>query len=140
MWFLDTAREIRDDLDPGLKLVTTTICDSREGRKRWKRLLRERGWTPEFRVMGVRPGSPFAKTHKTKCALGACKYVTGPNMYVDYNGDVVPCCIHPKAFVMGNMLNQTYKEVRRSAARREAILAMKKDRAGMEICGKCRKE
>ena len=37
---------------------------------------------------------------------GVCQYLRGPTLYVDHDGTVVPCCVHPRAGVLGNLKTQ----------------------------------
>ena len=58
-------------------------------------------------------------------------------LYVDADGSVVPCCMHPRAGVFGNLLTQKFSEILNGDARREMKTAMERNRASMSVCGSC---
>jgi len=135
--FLRVAKELRDEHNPKVKLITRTIIEKPSHAKRWKQVLKPLGWTPEFRDMLKMPegGNPFKKIYKKHSGL--CSYMRKPRLYVDYNGDVIPCCAHPRAFVMGNLLKQKYTQIVEGEKREHYKVRMKHNRKAMKICGKC---
>lgn len=134
--WLRTVKELRDTYNPKLKLMTHTICTKPEYQKRWKKLLKPFGFEPRFRYMRKDPQSLYASTKKIKMARGACSFVTKSYFYVDADGTVIPCCVHPRAYVLGNLSTQTYSEIcgttRKWFARKLAI-----DRKNIPICNQC---
>ena len=58
-------------------------------------------------------------------------------LYVSASGEVVPCCYHPKAAVLGNLMHQTFNEIMAGERRAAFSEAMSSDRARMPICGSC---
>lgn len=136
--FLARARELRDRHSPFTRLMTRTICTTPEGRQRWIELLRPFGWEPEFRGWLYLPGSERNMTgHDPVAPEGVCQYLRGPTLYVDWDGTVVPCCVHPRAGVLGNLRTQRYSEIYLGEGRSGMMAAMQRDRRGMKICGEC---
>ena len=58
-------------------------------------------------------------------------------LYVDADGTVVPCCMHPKAGDFGNLMTQKYSEILHGEARRKFRSDLDTRRASMSICGTC---
>ncbi len=58
-------------------------------------------------------------------------------LYVDADGTVVPCCMHPRAGVFGNLLTQKYSEIQNGEARNQFKQMMQNNRAAMPVCGNC---
>lgn len=138
MAFLAKASELRDRHSPGTKLMTRTICETDEGRRRWASVLEPLGWSPEFRSWLNLPGSrELPSGRETKAVHGLCEYMQFRTLYVDYDGTVVTCCVHPRAGVFGNLVEERYTEIFRGAKRRNFIAKMKSDRQAMPICGQC---
>lgn len=149
--FLERAAYLRDRWSPATQLVTRTVCEVREHRKRWEQVLMPRGWKPEFRRWMVLPGSEKNMTGRdVQSPKGACFFVAPAEafsahtwhgeirlLYVDADGTVVPCCMHPRAGEFGNLMNQKYSEILFGEARRAFIAHMERDRASMAICNAC---
>jgi radical SAM protein with 4Fe4S-binding SPASM domain len=136
--FLETARRLRDSHSPGMKLITRTICTSEEGQKRWRSLLEPLGWEPEFRgwlKMPESSGTPWEDERKVP--KGLCEYLQYNTLYVDADGTVVPCCVHPKAAVLGNLKQQKFSEIYKGAERAALVKQLKRNRTTHPICGKC---
>lgn len=137
--FLERAKTLRDQYQPGLQLITRTICDAPEHQQRWRTVLEPRGWTPEFRDWMYLPES---SVNMTKHALAVPKKVcsfqaVSDRLYVDFDGTVVPCCAHPRAAVLGNLREQSYNEIIRAQARARFLDTMGKDRSSMFVCNSC---
>lgn len=129
--FLKEVKNLRDKYAPKMHLGTRTIC--LKGRKRWEKILGPLGWKPIFRGWKVLPG-----LGDVKVPGGQCKFIRkGNRLYIDYDGTVVPCCRHPKAYVVGNLLNQTYTEIMGSKIYKAKAQQMKTDRKNMPVCGEC---
>lgn len=136
--FLIKAREIRDKYSPDLKLMTRTVCTSDEGRRRWSDLLTSIGWMPEFRGWLALPDSAENKTgRELKVPERVCLYMKGRYLYVDYDGTVVPCCVYPKAFELGNLRENRYSEILKGEKRKLRLYELKKKRKNMPVCGRC---
>ena len=149
--FLERTRVLRDRWSPATQLITRTVCDDPEAQRRWREILEPRGWTPEFRGWMALPGSAQNMTGRAVVApKGACGFLAEPHefvahpwggqinlVYVDWDGTVVPCCMHPKAAVLGNLLEEPYSLIRYGQARERLIALMRQDRASMPICGEC---
>jgi|SRR5581483_1468856 len=149
--FLDRARAIRDRWSPALQLITKTIVRSREDMERWRSVLAPRGWTPEFRGWMALPESAQNMTERAiKAPTGSCFFLAEPQeftahpwhgeirlLYVDADGTVVPCCMHPKAGEFGNLKQQKYSEILNGAPRAAFKRLMNENRAAMAICGQC---
>lgn len=148
--FLDRAAKLRDRFAPAMQLWTRTVITSREDAARWEGILRPKGWTPEFRRWMALPG---AKENMTARAVvmprGACVFLAEASeyrahpwfgeinlLYVDADGTVVPCCMHPQAGVFGNLKTQKYSEILNGDARRRMKDAMQQ-RAAMSVCSGC---
>jgi radical SAM protein with 4Fe4S-binding SPASM domain len=136
--FMEKAKELRDRYAPGLVLVTRTICDSAEGRKRWSDLLAPLGWKPEFREWFTLPQSIKQKTDQQQpVEANGCSFMRDGYLYVDYDGTVVPCCMHPKAFELGNLKVSKYSEILGSETRTLMIHSLNTDKKHMAVCGMC---
>ncbi len=117
--------------------MTRTICTDPEGQARWLSLLEPLGWRPDFRgwltlpdasqdIAGQAPGE------------GVCGFLTHDDtLYVNAMGEVVPCCFHPKAAILGNLMHQTFNEVMAGERRTAFGETMKTGRADMPVCGSC---
>jgi radical SAM protein with 4Fe4S-binding SPASM domain len=149
--FLERARELRDRHSPNLQLVTRTISTLKSERDRWKEVLEPRGWTPEFRGWMVLPESQSVMTGRAVAVPpGKCFFVADAEeftghpwhgeirlLYVDQDGTVVPCCMHPQAGNFGNLLKSRYSEIQSGAARAGFIKHMEVARSEMPVCGSC---
>lgn len=149
--FLDRARALRDRWSPATQLVTKTIVDKREDALRWDSVLRPRGWVPEYRGWMALPESVENRTgREIEPPAGACMFMAEPAeftdhpwfgevrlLYVDADGTVVPCCIHPQAGVFGNLKVQRFSEILAAPERAAFKAEMNRDRKAMKICGSC---
>jgi radical SAM protein with 4Fe4S-binding SPASM domain len=149
--FLERATRLRDRWAPGMQLLTRTVVRTQKDMERWNEVLQPRGWTPEFRRWMALPESAQNMTGRAIFApKGPCMYLAEPQeftahpwygeinlLYVDADGTVVPCCQHPRAGVLGNLMTQKYSEIRHGRERREFKAAMESGRAKMSICGTC---
>ena len=149
--FLERARALRDRYSPNLQLITRSVVEKKEDMVTWRGILEPRGWTPEFRGWMLLPESAQNMTkRKPSIPSGSCFFVAPPEsfsahpwhgeirlLYVDHDGTVVPCCMHPQAGIFGNLKTQTYNEILAGQMRQRFIDKMNSDRAGMSICGGC---
>ena len=149
--FLDRALQLRDRWAPAMQLWTRTVIRTREDAQRWEAFLRPRGWNPEFRGWMALPEAALNLTGRVTIApRGTCMFVAEPKeftqhawfgetnlLYVDADGTVVPCCMHPRAGELGNLNTQKYSEIVNGDARRALKAAMNANRAAMSVCGTC---
>jgi radical SAM protein with 4Fe4S-binding SPASM domain len=151
MEFLERARELRDRWSPATQLRTRTVIDDAGDKNHWNKLLRPLGWQPEFRGwMNLPEAKEHLSNRKIQVPEKACYFLADPSrfrnklwcgevnlLYVDYDGTVVPCCIHPQAGRLGNLMHNTYNQILNSSKRMDFINTMNSDRASMSICGNC---
>ncbi|MGH8041695.1 MAG: SPASM domain-containing protein [Rudaea sp.] len=149
--FLDRVRGIRDRWSPQLQLITKSVVRSKQDMTQWRSVLEPRGWTPEFRSWMALPEAEQNMTEREIHApSGPCVFLAEPEeytahpwrgeirlLYVDADGTVVPCCIHPRAGEFGNLLRQKYSEILRGELRARFKRQMTENRAAMHICGQC---
>lgn len=141
--FLKKMKELRDKVCPDMFLGTRTICTNKYTQKKWKKLLRPLGYTPEFRPWGTRADAIEQPWGKVKVPKGVCTYLTkekGRRLYVDYDGTVVPCCVHPRAGVLGNLLKNKYSEILKGTQRKDFIATMKNGRKNIPACAGCQEK
>lgn len=137
--FLETARDLRDRYSPKTKLLARTICTDPIAQKRWITVMGQRGWNSEFRDWMYLPGAAENMTgREIRMREGVCSFLApGNRLYVENDGTVVPCCVHPRAGVLGNLLEQRYSEIVEGTKRAQMMAYMKKDREKMPICNAC---
>lgn len=149
--FLDRATRLRDRWAPAMQLGTRTVIRTREDAARWEQFLRPRGWAPEFRRWMALPEAKENMTGRVVLTPpGACMFLADSEqfadhpwfgeinlLYVDADGTVVPCCMHPRAGEFGNLNTQKYSEILNGAGRRAMKDAMVENRAAMHVCGAC---
>jgi radical SAM protein with 4Fe4S-binding SPASM domain len=149
--FLEHARYLRDRWAPAMQLWTRTVIRTRADAQRWEDFLRPRGWMPEFRRWMFLPESMENLTGRVvtvpsaPCVAlaDASEFASHPwfgeinLLYVDADGTVVPCCYHPRAGVLGNLITQKYSEILNGVARRAMKQAMRENRGALHVCGRC---
>ena len=67
---------------------------------------------------------------------GAVQILQKNRLFVDYDGTVVPCCIHP-CKSLGNLKTTRCSEILRGEARRKLLHDLRTERSSLPICGKC---
>jgi len=138
--FIEKVKILRDEYCPDMFLGTRTICNTNVGKVRWKKLLLPRGWEPDFRNMSNFPESELIKKKTINVGKGICKFLNyeigGRRLYVDYDGTMVPCCRHPRALVLGNLLEGKYTEIINSEPYLRAVRSLKR-RMYVPICCNC---
>lgn len=135
--FSDELKRLRNKYSPKTHLVARVICTG--NKKKWKTTLR--GYEVKFRSMFKLVDSVAFET-PNKTPKGLCVFVDrkrSKRLFVDYDGTVVPCCRHPRAFVEGNILETKYSGILKSEQYKGLINTMKKNRHSMKICGMCEK-
>ncbi len=137
--FLERVSAIKAMEHSPVQLVTRTVVEDYSDCERWTAVLAPRGWTPEFRAWKYLPQSPQNMTDRAvQPASGVCMFMehTGA-LYVDFDGSVVPCCVHPRASVLGNLGTATYSTIMNGAQRAAFILSLKEQRQELPVCGVC---
>lgn len=136
-WFMLKIKELRDKYSLQMHLGTRTITENKY-KKRWEKLSKQFGFTPEFRKWSTRTDTKNAPWKARKVPDGLCKFVrNNDSLYVDFDGTVVPCCIHPRAGVYGNLMDDKASKI---LQHRNVIPAfMRLSRKNMLVCGKCTK-
>ncbi len=138
MEFLIKAKELRDRYSQKVQLFTITISKTPEGRKRWEDLLTPLGWTPVFRDWYVLPESVKTRAEKPHIVLKkGCYQLRRKYLYVDFDGTVVPCCVYPRPFELGNLKEEKYSEIFSGKKRKSMLTELRTNRENMPICGKC---
>ena len=136
--FLIKAKELRDRYSPETRLVTSTIIETEEGQKRWMDLLAPLGWTPVFRDWYVLPHSVKARIEQKPIVLKkGCQQFREKYLYVDFDGTIVPCCVYPRPFELGNLKENKFSEVLNSPQRKMMVKELKTNKKNMPVCGKC---
>lgn len=136
IYFMEKVKTLCDKYSPKVELVMRTINTGDP--KVWKNICHRRGWHAQLRKWKRLPGSEN-HTGKTYIPAGLCKFFRGNKLYVDFDGTVVPCCRHPRAFVMGNLLEQKYTNLISSKTYKAAKANLKHNRRTMPICSECDK-
>jgi radical SAM protein with 4Fe4S-binding SPASM domain len=151
MDFLGRAAVLRDRWAPTTQLWTRTLIRTPEDARRWESILRPRGWTPEFRRWMPLPQARENLSGRAAAApRGSCvflcdakDFVAPPELgeinvlYVDADGAVLPCCMHPRAAILGNLMMQPYSAILNGDGRRRFKQAMQTDRSALRVCGGC---
>jgi radical SAM protein with 4Fe4S-binding SPASM domain len=136
--FLIRVKELREKYSPETALVTITISETREGQKRWMDLLSPLGWTPGFRNWYTLPQSVKTQSERNPIVVKrGCYQLRRKYLYVDFDGTVVPCCVHPRAFELGNLKKQKYSEILNNEQRKSMMKELNTNRRNMAVCGKC---
>lgn len=149
--FLERTKALRDRLCPSMQLVCKSVSEVPEHRARWREVLEPRGWAPEFRRWMWLPGSERNMTgRRITTPEGPCFFMAHWSefqsrdwdgqvtlLYVDADGSIVPCCMHPGAAVLGNLGEMSFNDMLAGKARAGFIEAMREGRRAMPICGDC---
>ena len=107
-------------------------------KNRWKRMLKIYGYKPEFRQWTTRTDVENPPWKHKKVPKGICKYAKRNDLlYVDYDGTVVPCCVHPRAGVYGNLLEDNASIILKNKNGFVDIISTIRHK--MDVCGKCTK-
>ena len=136
--FLERARAIRDHVHPKLHLMTRTICNNAEGQARWRSVLEPRGWSPEFRDWIALPESPRSRAEPPPPGRGICLFQTGAtHIYIDADGNVVPCCAHPGAAILGSLQHNRLSEILIGEQRKSFLAALAVRDPSLKVCSAC---
>lgn len=148
--FLERTKVLRDKWHPDLELATRSVVETASDVENWREIVEPRGWAAEFRTWKALPESIENRTGRDlKAPPGICTFVAPSDrfshryhgelnqLYIDWDGTVVPCCVHPKAGELGSLRETPYSTLA-FGPQREAFLAeMERDRASMSVCGQC---
>jgi len=151
MTFLERTKALCEKWSPATELVTRTIIETEQDKQNWLDILTPLGWTPEFRKWMILPESKENPSQRqVQKTEGKCFFMADPSefknktwhgdinlLYVDYDGTVVPCCLHPQAGKFGDLSKQKYSEIYNSSQRFGFRQQMENDRSSMSICGQC---
>jgi len=148
--FLERTSELRDRHCPQLELATRSIVQTWEDMEAWRGIVEPRGWNAEFRTWKALPEAAENMTGRAiQGARGICTFVAPSErfshkyygqlnqLYVDWDGTVVPCCVHPRAGVFGSLQSQTFSDILAGAQRDAFLERMSDQRQDMAICGEC---
>ena len=148
--FLERTKRLRDKWHPDLKLTTRSVVEKACDMENWRNVVEPRGWTAEFRTWKA---LPEAKENKTGRELtvpqGICTFVAPSErfnhryygelnqLYVDWDGTIVPCCVHPRAADFGSLERTPFSELAGGRKKQEFLSMMERDRSSMPVCGQC---
>lgn len=139
--FLERVADMRDALHPEMTLITRSCVETVESQWRWRDLSVPMGWRPEFRGFLLLPESSLQKSgRQPQPDNGFCFWVANRrNLFVDWDGEVLPCCAHPRAAELGNLTEKTLSQIVRvpDGARNQFFEDMLGRRAEMRVCGSC---
>ena len=115
------------------------ICTDKASEPKWTSFAARFGAKVEFRKWRKAADSIMFQGFNVNARTGPCKHVESTRIrcYVDWNGDVVPCCCHPRASVFGNLKEQKFSEIYKGKDRESFIRLMRRHRKEHKICGKC---
>lgn len=135
--FLGFIDKYRDDYISNSKCFLKVLCTG--NKMKWKELARDFCLDIQWRKWRKAPDSVKYKDAKLKVPNHSCKHVESSRVrcYVDWNGDVVPCCNHPKAAVFGNLKEQNFSDIYHGKKRKDFINLLNKNRKRHPICGRC---
>ncbi len=138
--FLKGTSLIKQELASSIHLMTRTVCSTEESHIRWRALLTPLGWEPEFRDWILLPNSSHRpwnrvanKTHEKKI----CWPLQGVKLFVNCHGEVIPCCAYPDMVPFGNLKDEKFSSIFRSASRRQMIKTLRNGRSSQRICSQC---
>lgn len=135
--FMERVRIMRDKYSPNMRLLTRTICTEPEEQKRWLETLLPLGWTPEFRDWLELPDSVLTQDKKER-TKGVCRFLANSEqLYINWNGEVIPCCAHPSAGNWGSIKENKFTEIVAGQKRLDMFKAMSESRETMPVCGPC---
>ena len=137
--FLKGTKKIKDKYDPKMLLVTRSVCETVEGRKRWIKLSKDLGLgKPMLRNWIVLPESsnePWKR--KAKVPKRVCSWLAHDHLVVDQDGTVRACCFHPKVATFGNLNKQKFNQINKSKSRNAFVKALNKKRSKVRYCNEC---
>ena len=118
---------------PKAKHIVRGIIQTKEGKARWKSVLRNE-WKLECREWHPFPRSVENPSGKIASkSKGTCRYIRKDNLYVNYKGDVGPCCVYPDAINIGSLLSQKASKL----VKRKRGIKKEMDRKREGVCLEC---
>ncbi len=137
--FFGRISALRDEFHPDLHVFTRTVVTSREAQERWRQLLASHRITPEFRGWINLADARENRTGRSRTpGAGICRFLADARqLYVDATGEVVACCAHPRAGVLGNLHTAKFSAIARGRLRREFLRQLRDHRPAMAVCGRC---
>ena len=148
--FLERTKALRDRWHPELELSTRSVIETASDMENWRQVVEPRGWTAEFRTWKALPESSENRTgRELEIPEGICTFVAPSDrfgslyhgelnqLYIDWDGTVVPCCAHPKAGELGSLKTTPYSLLASGPQRLAFLAEMERNRAGMSVCGQC---
>lgn len=137
LYFIDHAQEVRHRCNSKAKMFLKVLCTG--NKNGWKLLAKKYGYDIEWRNWRKAPDSIKYQGATVKVPSHSCRHVESSRIrcYVDWNGDVVPCCNHPSASVFGNLKEQRFSEIYKGEKRKLFIQMLNKNRKSHPICGRC---
>lgn len=136
--FLAFASDLRRR-HPQLQVVARSIIEQPDDAKRWRAILEPLGIDCDFRGWKHLPDASRNMTgREVRVGQGPCFYATERRwLFVNHLGEAVPCCIHPRAGVLGNLGKQRFSTLLAGPMRQAFIDRMANSLAGMRVCGNC---
>jgi len=139
--FLAKAREYRDRYSPTTRLMTRTICNDLAAQARWRHVLAPFGFAPEFRTWIILPGSSENPSgHAPRVRNECCQELIFDNLYCDHDGTLLPCCLHPRAFELGDLRGTPWSELWFGEKKVDVMFELMWTRKAMAICGQCEQQ
>lgn len=136
--FLERTSALRNRHDRGLELCTCTIVTSEADKLRWVAFLRPFGFRAVFRGWLNLPQAKRMSGQARPVGQGICPFQQTPDtLYVDVEGKVVPCCAHPRAATLGNLMEQRAGDILNGRGRRQHLHDLVHRRHTMSVCGVC---
>jgi MoaA/NifB/PqqE/SkfB family radical SAM enzyme len=124
---------------PALSVVARSIIETPDDAHRWREVLAPFGIEPDFRGWKHLPDASRNMTGRAvRVGRGVCFYADERHwLFVNHLGEVVPCCLHPRAGVFGNLADQRFSALVDGPMRQAFIARMATERPGMRVCGNC---
>ena len=137
MDFIEKTSKLHYYYNSMSKLFLKILCTG--NKNNWKELAKKNRFDIQWRKWRKAPDSIKYKDTVLKIPNHSCRHVESSRIrcYVDWNGDVVPCCNHPKAAVFGNLKEQKFSEIYHGPKRKAFIAMLNKNRRNSPICGRC---
>lgn len=139
MEFIERISRLHDRLQCRPAIKTRTVIEDQKSMHRWNSLLAPYPISPEFRGWKYLPEAVENMTGRDITPpAGVCLYVQKRSkLFIDHNGDVVPCCAHPNAGHFGNIGQTKFSEIVEGEQRRKFEKLMSNSRHTMPVCSKC---
>ena len=137
--FFEYISELRNRCLPDLRVITRNIIEKPADAVRWREVLASYGIEAEFRGWKQLPQASQNMTgRKFQKASGICFFVQDPGrLFVNYQGHVVPCCVHPNAGFFGDLKSQLFSDMLTSEARADFCGQLQNSRNLMTVCAQC---